>query len=572
MRPIPRRLFLQYCLFGLGMPLLPRCSSPSPKPSVFDIQGKVVGEPSGIGHLVRQPLAETLIPPPTGKRHTAIIIGGGVSGVSAGWKLARSGVTDFVILDLGNQLGGTSISGQVGNGIAFPWGAHYINTPPMEADCILEVLEDLQVVVDYTPLGWPIMNPDYILREPAERLFIENRWVDNLDPFSTGTQEDYEAFQEFQTDMLRWSLHRGADQRRAFTLPLEYSSVDTEVRALDKITMREYMRQKGWNSERLDWFVNYGCRDDYACPIDEVSAWAGIHYYACRYYADQLQDRFPVHTVTWSEGNAFLVNGMAQRLSSANVRLNALVLSVRQSRLVEDSRFAEQGDEVHVTYMDTQTRQFTTLRGQTAIYAGQKHITNHIILNLPDDQKIAFQECQYTPWLTGSIHLKRPPQTKQSRLAWDNVMYESEGLGYIVAEHQTPDAADGEGPSVLTYYLPFDREPDIKRRELLDKGHDFWTNQIMKDLWEMHPGIEKDITRIDLYKWGHAMIRPTPNFIWHPDRALRGRPFGKIFFANADVTGLPLFEEACYSGIRAAQGAMDALRIPYANSIQGGVH
>ena len=151
-------------------------------------------------------------------------------------------------------------------------------------------------------------------------------------------------------------------------------------------------------------------------------------------------------------------------------------------------------------------------------------------------------------------------------------MYESEGLGYIFAAHQTrEEAADGESPSVLTYYLPFDREPDIKRRELLDKGHNFWVNEIMKDLWEMHPGIEKEITRIDLYKWGHAMIRPMPNFIWHPDRALRGRPFGRIFFANADVTGLPLFEEACYSGIRAAQGVMDALRIPYANSIQEGI-
>ena len=298
------------------------------------------------------------------------------------------------------------------------------------------------------------------------------------------------------------------------------------VRALDKITMHEYMRQKGWDSERLDWFVNYGCRDDYACPIDEVSAWAGIHYYACRYYADQLQDRFPVHTVTWPEGNAFLVNGMARRFSSANVRLNALVLSIRQ-----------QGDEVLVTFMDTRTRQLTTWRGQTAIYAGQKHIANYIIPNLPDDQQTAFQECQYAPWLTGSIHLKRLPQTKQSPLAWDNVMYESEGLGYIVAEHQTRDAIDSEGPSVLTYYLPFDREPDIKRRELLDKGHDFWVNEIMKDLWEMHPGIEKDIARIDLYKWGHAMIRPTPNFIWGPDRGLRGRPFGKIFFGNADVTG-----------------------------------
>ena len=123
--------------------------------------------------------------------------------------------------------------------------------------------------------------------------------------------------------------------------------------------------------------------------------------------------------------------------------------------------------------MDTQTRQFTTLRGQTAIYAGQKHIANYIIPGLPDDQKTVFQECQYTPWLTGSIHLKRMPQTRQTALAWDNVMYESEGLGYIAAEHQTREASDGEGPSILTYYLPFDREPDIKRRELLDKGPRF---------------------------------------------------------------------------------------------------
>ena len=46
-------------------------------------------------------------------------------------------------------------------------------------------------------------------------------------------------------------------------------------------------------------------------------------------------------------------------------------------------------------------------------------------------------------------------------------MYESDGLGYIAAEHQTRDAADREGPSVLTYYLPFDREPDIKRRGIV---------------------------------------------------------------------------------------------------------
>ena len=227
--------------------------------------------------------------------------------------------------------------------------------------------------------------------------------------------------------MLRWTLYRGADQRRAFTLPLEYSSADPGVRALDNITMKEYMRQKGWDSDRLDWFVNYGCRDDYACPIDEVSAWAGIHYFACRYYADQLQDGFPVHTVTWPEGNAFLVNGMARRFSSTNIHLNALVLSVRQ---VED--------EVLVTFMDTETRQFTTLRGQTAIYAGQKHIANYIIPNLPGRSEDRFSGVSIYAVADRRASISNDYHGQsRSALAWDNVMYESEGLGYIVAEHQT---------------------------------------------------------------------------------------------------------------------------------------
>ncbi|MCH8290184.1 FAD-dependent oxidoreductase [Candidatus Poribacteria bacterium] len=556
MPSITRRHLLKLSLLGWALPFLPGCSPSHHKPPpAFDIPGEIIGESSGIGHLVRQPLGEELLPPPTGKLHSVVIVGGGVAGVSAGWKLARSGVVNFAILDLGDQLGGTSISGEA-NGTAFPWAAHYINTPPIEADCILEVLEELDVVVGYTNIGWPIMNPEYILRTPTERLFIDNRWVDGLDAFSDGTDVDRQTFMEFQTDMLRWTLRRGEDGRRAFTLPLEYSSAQPEIRALDGITMREYMRQKGWNSERLDWFVNYGCRDDYACPIDEVSAWAGIHYYACRYYADELQERFPVHTVTWPEGNAFLVNGMARNFSPNSVRLNALVLSIRQ-----------QGDEIHVTFMDTHSRRMTTLRAKAVIYAGQKHIAEYIIPQLPDEQRSAFDECQYTPWLTASIHLKHLPKTRGSEIAWDNVMYESEGLGYIVADHQTRKADPLEHASVVTYYIPFYRLPAEKRRTLLEKGHGFWVNEIMKDLWRMHPGIEKLITRIDLYKWGHAMIRPTPNFIWGPNREWRGRPFGRIFFANADVTGLPLFEEACYSGIRAAQQAMDALQIPYENSI-----
>ena len=56
------------------------------------------------------------------------ILGAGVAGLSAAWRLHRRGVTDFTVLELEDRPGGTSRSGE--NAVsAFPWGAHYVPAP-----------------------------------------------------------------------------------------------------------------------------------------------------------------------------------------------------------------------------------------------------------------------------------------------------------------------------------------------------------------------------------------------------------------------------------------------------------
>ncbi len=73
--------------------------------------GSIADDDSQVGHLLRQPFRDDMLPKPSGKTFPVVIIGGGVAGVSAGWKLRRAGVEDFLILDLGEQLGGTSTAG-----------------------------------------------------------------------------------------------------------------------------------------------------------------------------------------------------------------------------------------------------------------------------------------------------------------------------------------------------------------------------------------------------------------------------------------------------------------------------
>jgi hypothetical protein len=59
--------------------------------------------------------------------------------------------------------------------------------------------------------------------------------------------------------------------------------------------------------------------------------------------------------------------------------------------------------------------------------------------------------------------------------------------------------------------------------------------------------------RLDIMRWGHAMIRPHPGFITSAARTAARTPFRNIHFANCDLSGVALFEESLHHGVRAAE-------------------
>jgi hypothetical protein len=61
-------------------------------------------------------------------------------------------------------------------------------------------------------------------------------------------------------------------------------------------------------------------------------------------------------------------------------------------------------------------------------------------------------------------------------------------------------------------------------------------------------------------RWGHAMIRPRPGFIWSGARIQAQLPFRGIHFAHTDLSGIALFEEALDHGVRAAQEVLHEMR------------
>ena len=87
---------------------------------------------------------------------------------------------------------------------------------------------------------------------------------------------------EFEQLMRRYQAYRDARGRRAFALPMALSSDDPDLVALDRISMQDYFDRAGWTSERLRWYVDYCCRDDYGCSLETTSAWAAWHYFCSR--------------------------------------------------------------------------------------------------------------------------------------------------------------------------------------------------------------------------------------------------------------------------------------------------
>jgi len=98
-----RRGFVLSCLAGA----LAGCAEPDATVSTLP-PGDLLGTSLAVGHLLR---AGRFAAPSAVQRIPVVIIGAGIGGLSAGWKLARAGFDDFVIVELEPEAGGTSRHG-----------------------------------------------------------------------------------------------------------------------------------------------------------------------------------------------------------------------------------------------------------------------------------------------------------------------------------------------------------------------------------------------------------------------------------------------------------------------------
>ncbi|MBM3970721.1 MAG: FAD-dependent oxidoreductase [Planctomycetes bacterium] len=506
--------------------------------------GELLGQSLEIGHRLRDGFRWPSPDTDQWQDVGVVIVGGGVAGLSAAWRLKQNGCEDFVILELESQPGGTSRSGRC-ELTPYPWGAHYLPVPLPHNRDLIRLLEEMGCVESLNPDGSPVIAEQFLCRDPDERVFVNGQWIEGLYPSLGASNDDFAQLAAFRQEIDRWTAWRDTAGRRAFSIPIRHSTDDAEVLELDKLSMAEWLRQHEWTSPRLHWLVDYSCRDDYGLTAEQTSAWAGVLYFAAR-LKEPGADHQPL--MTWPHGNGRIIEYLA---SQADTRLKPGIAVTRINPSHENPNAT-----LEVLAFDTASEQPIGFHAKSVIFAAPQFLAPRLIDGFAERTGRSADPFEYGSWLVANVHLRHRPRESSFPLSWDNVIHDSRSLGYVVATHQS---GDDHGPTVLTWYHPLcDDDVKAARQQLLKAKWSDLADVVLTDLEHPHPEIRELVTRLDVFRWGHAMIRPRPGFITSRHRRDAAQPDGRIHFANTDLSGIALFEEAFDHGLRAADEVLVA--------------
>ena len=496
------------------------------------------------GHALR---AGAPLPAPRREIHTGVaILGGGIAGLTAAWRLAKEGHDDFLLLTgpepFGNAAGGhfDSPSGP----LAFPRGAHYLPLPSLESTPVRELLHELGVI-EADPFGLrPRFSETALVHAPDERLFFDGAWRDGLLPTAHVGADEAVQHRRFLARVDALAHTRGSDGRRAFCVPLALSSADPAFRHLDGVTFHAWLAAEGYTAPSLLAYLDYVCRDEYGATPDRVSAWAGLHYFASR--SGQAANAPDGSLLTWPDGLAPLARGLAARVPPAR-QLAGHALTVHEDAQGVSITCASPDGPVHI-------------RARRAICAMPLHVAARVVTNLRD---YGFDPAAHlppqAPWLLASFLLDGfPPEPADAPLAWDNVLAGSRGLGWVVSTHQLIRAARPAHTVFTTYRALADQTPQQARAWLATaSAADLF--DLAADELRQHYGplaLWRRTRAVELCLRGHGMAVPVCGSLANPGLAALREADSRLLFAHSDLSGYSVFEEAAWWGDRAGRKAL----------------
>ncbi len=267
------------------------------------------------------------------------------------------------------------------------------------------------------------------------------------------------------------------------------------------------------------------------------------------------------------------VNFAALDRSANQVRIRLKSTAVA----VEHEGEPQKSSLVRVTYI--RDGKVYRLKARAVVMAGGGWITKHVVRDLPATHREAYNQFNYSASVVANVAVRNWRFLHKLGLSGGRWF---EGFGFwtevrTIATFGSDKPTIGpDSPTVLSVIVPF-HYPGLPLAEQCSKGRaellstsfrDFERN-IREQFTEMFSmsgfDARRDIAGIILNRWGHHFIVPQPGFIYGkegkpaPSDILRNAPFGRIAFANTDLTGDSGHDRAIMEGQRAVKQLLSAL-------------
>ena len=280
--------------------------------------------------------------------------------------------------------------------------------------------------------------------------------------------------------------------------------------------------------------------------LDTTSAWAGLFYFAARKTRARRGDAAPAHLARGQRVPGEPPPGRCGDRCAAAV----LATAIRQEK-----------DGTPGAGLGCRNQRAPGLAGPARdLRRAACIMARRVIPGLAEARPAAafFQEFLPSAWLVANLTLReRAPRSAPS--PWPGTTCSGTARPWATWSPPTRACATTAprcGPTTTPSPAPTARGAGSACRR---SAWPACVRLILEDLRPGPPGSGRPASpRLDVMRWGHAMVRPAPGFMWSRLPGAGPEPFGHIHFAHSDLCGFALFEEAQDHGLRAAEEVLAA--------------
>jgi len=522
-----------------------------------------------------------------GERYDVVIVGAGLSGLTAAWTIKQKGNGTKRVLMLDNHpiFGGEAKQNEFivgGVKMTAPQGSNQFGVPRAGSNNLTDqIWTDLALPrefayeephADVGGLRIPLDNYAHMDGVNEYQIDIgynfngtwhKNIWQNDLAdaPFS----------EEVKADLLKW---------RTMTPP------QTPREELDRITYANYLEKTlGLRPEVTKYITPVVGLINGASP-DGVSAHAASQIgmpgvSRPRGRTGSLPRSFPGGNATIARHfvKSLVPDGISGEKNHDGVfdgkadfaKLDRASNTTRMRMGATVVRVAHAGNGVVVTY--EKGGRLHSVRADRVVMASGGWINKHVIGDMPADMRAAYDRFVYAPAMVVNVALNN--WRFMHKLGISAARWFSDDFGFSCnirrpmiagAQRQTmhPDK-----PTVLTFYmglyapgLSAAEQGQLGRAQLFSTSYADYERKLRAHMTQLFsaPGFDarRDIAGIILNRWGHARMLQPPGFFYGTDGALSPREvvqkgFGRVVIGHSELNGHQSMTGAMSQGARAAE-------------------